>query len=101
MKYFVIEGTFKNPVPVEKKELEIAIADHLAYLQKGLDGGWILFSGPKEGTGGGIIICKMSSYEEVEEYIAKDPLKVSGVQDYRIVEFKKYKCQTPVSEWFE
>lgn len=101
MKYFVIEGTFKSQIPLGEKELQRAIGDHLVYLQKGFDEGWILFSGPKEGVGGGIIISKANSFAEMEEYISDDPLKVLGVQDYHLVEFKKYKCQNIVKEWFD
>lgn len=100
MKYFMIEGTFKSPVPLEEQELKKVIGDHLDFLQKGFDEGWILFSGPKEGVGGGIIVSKANSLAEVEEYLAHDPLEVSGVQEYHVLEFNLYKCQNAVKEWF-
>lgn len=41
MKYFVVEGTFKDTISIDKSELQIAIADHLAYLDKGFEDGFI------------------------------------------------------------
>ena len=100
MRYFVVEGTFRDTITIDKSELQIAIADHLVYLDKGFEEKFILASGPKASEGGGIIIIKGQSLEEIENYLSKDPLKVKGVQDYKIVEFKLHKCKTMLKEWF-
>jgi len=99
MNFFVIEGTFNNPIPVDEVTLDKAIKDHLNHLKKGFDEGWILASGPKTNTGGGIIIMKANSLEEVENYLSIDPLKISNIQEYHIVEFKLHECQPMVKEW--
>ncbi|MPN50642.1 hypothetical protein SDC9_198274 [bioreactor metagenome] len=100
MKYFIVEGTFKETLPVGKDELQKAIREHLAFLQKGLDEGNILVSGPKVDVGGGIIIMKGESQEEIETYLSKDPLKILRIQEYRILEFKVHDCQPMLKEWF-
>ena len=100
MKYFVVDGTFKEDHGVENIELKKIIDEHLKYLEQGFHDGFILVSGPKEGLGGGIIIFKSNSRQEIEDYLSKDPLKTAGIQEYRIVEFKLHKCQNIAKEWF-
>ena len=101
MKYYVVEGTFINDIPVSENELQKAIEKHLTFLQKGFDDGTILVSGPKVDVGGGIIIIKGRSLEEVEAYLAEDPLEILGIQEYRIQEFKLHDCQPFLREWFD
>jgi len=101
MKFFAIEGIFNNPLPIDKSEMGKVISDHMAYLEKGYNEGFILASGPKPAIDGGFILMKAESLEEVEEYFSKDPLIVTGVQKYHIVEFKLHKCLPEVSSWFE
>lgn len=101
MKYFVVEGTFKESISIGENELQKAIEGHLALLQKGFEEGFILVSGPKVNVGGGIIIIKGQSLVDIENYFVKDPLKTLGVQDYRIVEFKVHDCQPMLKGWFE
>ena len=101
MKYFVVEGTFREIVPVEESEMQKAIQGHLAFLKKGFDEGFILVSGPKVDVGGGIIVIKGQSRQEIEDYFSKDPLQIAGIQDYKIVEFELYDCQAFLKEWFD
>lgn len=101
MKFFIIEGKFNTPILVDKVTLEKALNDHFKHLQKGFDDGRVLASGPKTETRGGVIIMKANSLDEVENYFSIDPLKVSNIQEYSIVEFKLHECQPIVKEWFE
>ena len=101
MKYFVIEGTSKTPILVDKATLDKALQEHLDFLQKGYDSGYILVAGPKANGDGGVIIMKAIDLEEVERIISMDPLKKADVQDYRIVEFNAHDYQSMVKEWFE
>jgi len=100
MRYFVVESTFREPVPVSEHELRRLIRDHQRYLARGLSEGWILLSGPKAAGGGGVIVMKAASLAEVEAYLAADPMTVAGVQEYRPVEFGLHDCQPAVREWF-
>lgn len=100
MLYFMIEGTFYDPLPVEPDELQKLIKEHLAYLQKGFDEGWILFSGPKAYSGGGIILMKAESGKEVDDFLENDPFKQNGISEYRIVEFRFHDGQEGVKSWF-
>lgn len=101
MEYFMIESVFRDPSPVGETELERLIREHQRYLDKGFAEGWILVSGPKAAGGGGVILMKGASAREVEAYFDGDPMKIAGVQDYRIVEFRLYDCQAGTTSWFE
>lgn len=74
--------------------------DHMTYTQKAMDKGLILMSGLKEDMSGGIFVMKEESIEKVEEYLAKEPFKVEGIQDYKVVEFSVHYFNGSPSEWF-
>jgi uncharacterized protein YciI len=97
MKYYALEGTFAKDLP-KKIELQKAIDAHLEYLKFGFDDGSILVSGPKIGTGGGIIVVKCN---DIEKFCKDDPLVQAGIQEYRITEFKLHNCQDYVKGWFD
>jgi len=100
MKYFIVEGTFKNPLPVKPEELKEAIGQHMAYLDTGFEKGFILVSGPKPQRNGGFVVMKAESLQEAEAFFSKDPLFVTGIQDYRFTEFWLSRCQPLAAEWF-
>jgi len=100
MRYFAVESTFRQPVPVGAEELQRLIREHHHYLARGFAEGWILLSGPKAAGSGGVIVMKADTPAEVEEYLAADPMKVAGVQDYHPNEFKLHDCQPAVRPWF-
>ncbi|MBU3138191.1 YciI family protein [Clostridium gasigenes] len=97
MKYFVIEGTLKNSDSID----ETTMNEHIAYSQKAANAGLILVSGLKGDFSGGLSIMKGNSIEEVEAYLSADPLKISGTQDYRVIEFEAHFIQATASEWFK
>jgi len=97
MKYYVLEGTFAKDLP-EKSELKKAIDAHLEYLKSGFADGSILVSGPKIGTGGGIIIVKSV---DIGKFCNNDPLVQAGIQKYQITEFELHNCQNFLKIWFK
>ena len=100
MRFFMIESTFHEAAPVSEHELHRLIKEHQQYLARGFAEGWILVSGPKAAGGGGVIVMKMGSLEEVKEFLAADPMKVAGVQEYRPTEFRFHDCQPAIRQWF-
>lgn len=96
MKYYVLEGAFVKNLP-EQGKLQRAIAEHLEYLKVGFNDGSILVSGPKVGTGGGIIVVKC---DDIEKFCNEDPLVKARIQEYRITEFKLHDCQEYLKTWF-
>ena len=96
MKYFIVEGMIKNQNPVDENTMK----EHMAYYQKAMDEGLILMSGLKSNMSGGVFIMKAESIEKVEDYLSQEPLKLSGIQDYRVIEFAPHYFNQSPSEWF-
>lgn len=96
MKYFIVEGMIKNQNPVDENTMK----EHMAYSQKAMDEGLILMSGLKSNMSGGVFIMKAESIEKVEDYLSQEPLKLSGIQDYRVIEFAPHYFNQSPSEWF-
>lgn len=98
MKYFIIEGIMKNASPIDENILK----EHIAYSsQNAVSAGLILVSGVKADNSGGISIMKAESLEKVEAYLSADPLKTSGIQDYRVTEFLTHYFHPTSGEWFK
>lgn len=97
MKYFIIEGTIINAALMNDNILK----EHMAYSQKAMDKGLILTSGLKADMSGGVFIMKVDSKEEMENYLNNEPLKVQGIQEYKITEFKPHYVDELASKWFD
>jgi len=98
MKYFIVEGILKNSDSINENILK----EHIEYSsQNAVDVGLILVSGIKGDESGGISIMKFESFEKVEEYLSKDPLKLAGIQEYRVIELTPHYIQSSASEWFK
>lgn len=97
MKYFILDGTFKDGRP-EGPAFKAALDAHHEYNEKYIKDGSILVCGPKPG-GGGIMVIRAESLEKIEEYIANDPFIKAGVQEYAIKEFNVFALQDYAEEW--
>lgn len=97
MKYFIVEGVIKNPSAMNESILK----EHMEYNQKVMNQGLILMSTLKADMSGGLFIMKSESLEMVEKYLASEPFKVAGIQEYRVIEFSSphYFNQSAI-EWF-
>ena len=97
MKYYCLEGTFVDGHPMGET-LQKEIDAHLAYLEIGFKNGSILFSGPKVGTSGGVVVVKC---DDIQKFCSDDPLTKAGIHEYRVSEFSLHDCQNHVRHWFE
>lgn len=97
MKYFMVEGTLKNPNKIDDNIMK----EHMAYTQKAMDEGLILMSGLKSDMSGGLFIMKSESIETLTDYISNEPFKTYDIQDYKIVEFDPHYFNQSPSEWFK
>lgn len=96
MKYFIIEGIIINADLMNDDIMK----EHMAYTSKAMDKGFILMSGLKSDMSGGLFVMKSDSIEKIEDYLSKEPLKVYGIQNYKVIEFSPhYFNQSPI-EWF-
>ncbi|MGG7076607.1 YciI family protein [Clostridium sardiniense] len=83
MKYFMVEGIIKNPDLINDDIMK----EHMAYSQKAMDNGLILMSALKSNMSGGLFVMIADSIEKIADYLSIEPLKVHGIQDYKIIEF--------------
>ena len=86
MKFFIVEGTIKNPDLINDNIMK----DHMSYSQKAMDKGLILMSGLKSDMSGGLFIMKSESIDDVHKYLSAEPLKINNIQDYNITEFSPH-----------
>ena len=96
MKCFIVEGILKT----EQVE-ESIMKEHIAYSQKAMDEGLIMMSGLKSDMSGGLFIMKAESLNQVEDYLAAEPFKVAGIQEYRVIEYMPHYINQSPSEWFD
>ncbi|WP_092926361.1 YciI family protein [Romboutsia hominis] len=96
MKYFIVEGKLKSQNPIDENIMK----KHMAYSQKAMDEGLILMAGLKENMSGGLFVMKAESIEKIDEYLSNEPLKLSGIQDYNVMEFLPHYFNQSPSEWF-
>lgn len=96
MKYFIVEGIIKNADLINDDIMK----QHMAYSQKAMDEGLILMSGLKEDMSGGLFVMKAEDAKKVEDYLSFEPLKVHGIQEYKIIEFSPHYFNQSPSEWF-
>ena len=96
MKYFIIEGTITNADLMNDNIMK----EHMAYSQKAMEQGLILTSGLKTDMSGGLFIMKAESIEKVEEYLSSEPLKVNGIQEYRVIGFDPHYFNESPNAWF-
>ena len=97
MKYFIVEGTINDAAGMNDEVMK----EHMAYTQKAMDAGMILMSALKEDMSGGIFIIRAESVDEVERYLADEPMGRYGIQRYRIIGFMPPYVQSSPGGWFD
>lgn len=99
MKYFILNSTFRPDRP-EGPAFKEALDAHHAYLDPIVAEGKVLFSGPKP-AGGGVMVMKAESEDEIQTFIDNDPFVSRGVQTYDVIEFKAFNVLPEIKDWFE
>lgn len=87
MKYFIIIMEFKENTP-DQNILNKVMPEHLIYFKETLSLGKLLVSGPNSANNGGVIIMKANNINEIEKFMALEPLTVNEFTSYKIVEFE-------------
>jgi uncharacterized protein YciI len=81
---FVIELTYKASL----REIDAAMAAHVAFLKKYYAAGTFLISGRKIPRDGGIILAVGETKEQIEAIMREDPFYARGLADFRIIQFR-------------
>lgn len=95
MKHFMIEVTYTVPI----EQIDAAVTEHRAFLQKGFDAGTLLMSGPQNPRTGGVILGRAESLESIRSFMMEDPFNVKSLATYRFVEFTPVKMQPFMKDW--
>jgi len=97
MKYFLLEGEHLAPFD-EFRHLEPALH---AFLQKGYDAGFFLFSGPQIPAHGGFLVARASSRQALDALLAEEPFVEAGKMRFsRVTEFHPAQFQPLLKDWF-
>ena len=80
---FIVSLEYIRPLA----EIEAALPEHIAYLERHYRAGTFLLSRRKEPRTGGVIVMQADSREQVAQIIAEDPFHQAGVAEYHITRF--------------
>lgn len=80
---FIVSLEYIRPLA----EIEAALPEHIAYLERHYRAGTFLMSGRKQPRTGGIILMQADSRDEVGQIIAEDPFHRAGLAEYTVTEF--------------
>ena len=97
MKYYMVEGIILDAGKMD----DAIMKEHMAYTQKAMDSGMIFLSGLKTDMSGGVFLMKAEKPEEIESYLAGEPFKRNGIQDYRWAEVDTHYIQPQPDQWFK
>ncbi len=86
---FIVSLTYVAPL----SELDAAMADHVAFLEKHYATGMFLASGRKVPRTGGIILAKAKSEAELRKVLEKDPFHTRKLANFDVQEFAPSKVQ--------
>lgn len=81
------------------EQIDAAVVEHRAFLQKGFDAGMLLMSGPQNPRTGGVILGRAESLESIRAFMLQDPFHVKSLATYRFVEFIPVKMAPFMQEW--
>lgn len=95
MRHFMILVNYTAPF----SEIEHIVPEHRNHLQRAVEAGVILFSGPRIPRTGGIVIARAESETTIQDLIDKDPYKLAGVAEYQVVEFRPGRHQPFLDDW--
>ena len=84
---FIIILTYQKDITEVEKHLEA----HKAYLEINYKSGSFIASGRQEPRIGGIILCRASNKDKVQELIQSDPFYIHEVAKYDIIQFEPTK----------
>ncbi len=88
MKYFLAQSIMNSPLPVPAEDVpRVYIPMHEKHIASGIESGIVLFAGPKVQEGGGLMIARAESREELEAFLSRDPFTQYGLAQFKVKEF--------------
>lgn len=99
MKYFILAGVHNDPFPLTEEELVKKLPEHQDFVARGIEEGYILCGGPNVEGGGGFLITRAESREELEKFLETDPFVAQKIQHYEFSEFLPHQYNECLKEW--
>lgn len=84
MHMFVLISRYQKPL----EEVNRAIPQHSAWVQRHYESGHFLVSGRREPPVGGLIVARAESEQELREILTTDPFQQMGLAAYEIFAFE-------------
>ena len=76
---FLVLLNYLKPI----SEIEKAVVEHRAFLQRYYDTNELICSGPQIPRTGGVILSRCESKERLEKIISEDPFKIQNLAEYQ------------------
>jgi uncharacterized protein YciI len=95
MKHFLILINYTAPF----ESFEQLVPEHRQHLQRAVDAGIILFSGPRNPRDGGVVIARADSRDDLQTLIDNDPYRRFDVASYTVHEFIPGRHQPFLDDW--
>ena len=99
MTYFILSGSYCNPLPMSIAEVDVLLPSHKEFIQRGIADNKVLCAGPKKSGNGGFIIAKSNTRAELEDYLSTDPYFQKGILHFDITEFTPFDYQPYIEQW--
>lgn len=84
---FVVLLTYTAPI----EEVDLALPDHVEWLDRQYERGLFLASGARKPRVGGVIITRPMSQGKLDAILASDPFAVRHLAKYEVIEFSPTK----------
>ncbi|WP_328449160.1 MULTISPECIES: YciI family protein [unclassified Amycolatopsis] len=84
---FVVLLTYTAPI----EEVDLALPDHVAWLEAQYERGLFLASGARKPRVGGVIITRPMSQGKLDAILASDPFAVRHLAKYEVIPFSPTK----------
>jgi len=98
MKYFVVESVMNDLLPATPQQMkEVYVPAHEAHLHEGIAAGMLLMGGPS--ATGGFLILRAESREALDAFLARDPFRTNGLNQFRVTEFDPRDRAEMVKDW--
>ncbi|MCR4942995.1 MAG: hypothetical protein K5986_00700 [Clostridium sp.] len=100
MKLFLVEGNYKNPIPLGGLKLDNLMKKYLDIIREETKDERILFFGMKKDLTGTLLIMKGKDIEEIEKVTKSDLLYKKHILVYNIKEFICKEYNEKFNDWF-
>lgn len=97
IKYFVVHVIYLKAFD----EIEPFVPSHRAYLDRSVESGALLLSGPLVPRTGGLLFMRGKDRPSIERILSGDPYALAGVARFEVLEFQPVKACAELSVFLE